>query len=163
MDRYLVLPFRLAGQHLAVALESVVRVLPALVCTPLPGAPDTVRGLVNLHGQILPVVDLARRFDWPSSPPSLWQPFLWLKTHSRELLLPVETVETAASCDPQDFAPAPHPRVPSSIFKGVVRTAEGMLLIQDVEQVLSEEDGERLTAVLLESRADSGESRDEAN
>jgi len=150
MDRYLVLPFWLAGQHLAIALESVIRVLPALICTPLPGAPDTVRGLVNLQGQIIPVIDLARRFDWPSTPPSLWQPFLWLKTQSRQLLVPVDTVETAASCDAQDFAPAPHPRVPSAIFKGVVRTAEGMLLIQDVEQLLSSADEERLAAALAD-------------
>lgn len=151
MDRYLVLPFWLAGQHLAVALETVVRVLPALICTPLPGAPDTVCGLVNVRGQILPVVDLAQRFAWPSAPPALWQPFLWLKTQSRELLVPVEAVETVSSCAAQDFAPAPHPRVPSTLLKGVVRTAEGMLLIQDVEQVLSDADEERLAAALAAS------------
>ena len=35
MDRYVVLPFWLAGQHFAVALENVVRVLPALLSTQL--------------------------------------------------------------------------------------------------------------------------------
>lgn len=152
MDRFLVLPFWLAGQHLAVPLDNVIRVLPALVCTPLPGAPDTVFGLVNVRGQVLPVVDLALRFAWPSARlASLWQPFLWLKTAQRELLVPVEGVEAAVSCAAQDFAPAPHPQVPSAILKGVVRTGQGLLLIQDVEQVLSDTDEERLAAALAAS------------
>ncbi|MES2818183.1 MAG: chemotaxis protein CheW [Pseudomonadota bacterium] len=152
MENYLVLPFWLAQQHLAVALENVVRVLPALQWVPLPGAPDSVRGVVNVQGKILPVIDLARRFDWPSPPLLLWQPFIWLKTSSRELLLPVERVESAASCEARNFSPAPHPDVPSKLLKGVVRTAEGLLLIQDVEQLLSEVDDVHLSAALADDR-----------
>ncbi len=149
MDRFLVLPFWLAGQHLAVPLDSVVRVLPALTYTPLPGAPDTVFGLVNVRGQLLPVVDLALRFAWPAAMlSSLWQPFIWLKTRQRELLVPVEAVEVAVSCAIEDFSATPHPQVPSAIFRGVVRTGDGLLLIQDIEQVLSDTDEERLTAAL---------------
>lgn len=151
MDRYLVLPFWLAGQHFAVALEHVVRVLPALLSTPLPGAPATVCGLVNVQGQILPVVDLARRFDWPSAQVTLWQPFIWLRTSRRDLLLPVATVEAVHSCAAEDFSPASDPRVPSSLLQGVLRTAEGMLLIQDVEQVLSDADEQCLAAALAEN------------
>lgn len=149
MDRFLVLPFWLAGQHLAVPLDSVVRVLPALAYTPLPGAPDTVFGLVNVRGQLLPVVDLALRFAWPAALlSSLWQPFLWLKTQQRELLVPVEAVEAAVSCSIADFSAASRPDVPSAILKGVVRTGDGLLLIQDVEQVLSDADEQRLAAAL---------------
>lgn len=150
MDSNLVLPFWLGGQHFAVALEHVVRVLPALLSTPLPGAPATVCGLVNVRGQILPVVDLARRFGWPSPQLTLWQPFIWLKTSRRELLVPVVTVEAVRNCAIEDFSPAPDPHVPSNLLQGVLRSAEGMLLIQDVEQVLSDADEQCLAAVLAE-------------
>lgn len=153
MDRYLVLPFWLAGQQFAVVLEHVVRVLPALLSTPLPGAPATVYGLVNVRGQILPVVDLARRFGWPSPQLTLWQPFIWLKTSRRELLLPVVAVEAVRSCAIEDFSPTPDPHVPSSLLQGVLRTAEGMLLIQDVEQVLSDADEAELQRALDASGA----------
>jgi purine-binding chemotaxis protein CheW len=150
MDRYLVLPFWLAGQRFAVALENVVRVLPALLSTPLPGAPATISGLVNVQGSILPVVDLARHFEWPSAPLALWQPFIWLKTSKRELLLPVETVAAVLSYAAADFSPAPDPHVPSKVLCGVLRTAEGMLLIQDVEQLLSDEDEISLAEALAQ-------------
>ena len=148
MENYLVLPFWLAGQHLAVALDSVVRVLPALLCTPLPGAPPGIRGLVNVQGRILPVIDLAHRFGWLSPPLLLWQPFIWLKTTQRDLLLPVERVESALRCAAEDVVPANRPQVPSSMLSGVLRTASGLLLIQDVEQLLSATDETGLQAAL---------------
>ena len=154
MDRFSVLPFRLAGQHLAVPLESVIRVIPALRCTPLPGAPQTVLGLANVRGQIVPVVDLARRFAWPAAPLALWQPFLWLRSRSRDLLVPVEQVETAALCSAVDLVDAAQPQVPSEMVRGVLRTEEGMLLIQDVEQLLSDADELELQRALDASGAD---------
>ncbi len=156
MDRYLVLPFWLANQHLAVALEQVVRVLPALQSTPLPGAPETICGLVNVRGRLLPVVDLARRFGWPSPAPALWQPFLWLRSSARDLLLPVERVEPASACAAADFTPAPDPRVPSTLLRGVVRSDQGLLLIQDVEQLLSAADEARLDELLADGEAVAG-------
>ena len=150
MDRYLMLPFWLAGQHLAVALEQVVRVLPALQSTPLPGAPEAICGLVNVRGKLLPVVDLARRFGWAAPVLGLWQPFIWLRSSKRDLLLPVERVEAVSACAAEDLTPAPDPRVPSSLLRGVVRSAEGLLLIQDVEQLLSEADEGRLSELLAD-------------
>ena len=153
MDRFSVLPFRLAGQHLAVPLESVIRVIPALQCTPLPGAPQTVLGLANVRGQIVPVVDLALRFAWPAAPLGLWQPFLWLRSRTRDLLVPVERVETATQCCVADLLEAAQPQVPSETLRGVLRTEEGMLLIQDVEQVLSDADEAELQRALDASGA----------
>jgi len=150
MDRFVMLPFWLAEQRLAVTLEQVVRVLPALQATPLPGAPEAVCGLVNVRGKLLPVVDLARRFGWVPPVLGLWQPFIWLRSSTRELLLPVERVESVCSGAAEDFIPAPDPRVPSSLLRGVLRTREGLLLIQDVEQLLSASDELQLAALLTD-------------
>jgi purine-binding chemotaxis protein CheW len=150
MDRFVMLPFWLAEQRLAVTLEQVVRVLPALQATPLPGAPEAVCGLVNVRGKLLPVVDLARRFGWVPPVLGLWQPFIWLRSSTRELLLPVERVESVCSGAAEDFIPAPDPRVPSSLLRGVLRTREGLLLIQDVEQLLSASDEVQLAALLTD-------------
>jgi len=150
MDRFVMLPFWLAEQRLAVTLEQVVRVLPALQATPLPGAPEAVCGLVNVRGKLLPVVDLARRFGWVPPVLGLWQPFIWLRSSTRELLLPVERVESVCSGAAEDFIPTPDPRVPSSLLRGVLRTREGLLLIQDVEQLLSASDEVQLAALLTD-------------
>jgi purine-binding chemotaxis protein CheW len=142
------LPFQLSGQHMAVALDQVVRVLPALQITPLPGAPASICGLANVRGRLLPVLNLAWRFGWTAPALDLWQPFIWLTSSKRELLLPVEHVESVIACAADDFTAAPDPRVPSCLLRGVVRSAEGLLLIQDVEQLLSDSDESQLLALL---------------
>lgn len=43
-------------------LDSVREIVPARAATRLPGAPDWVRGLINLRGMLVTVVDLAVRF-----------------------------------------------------------------------------------------------------
>lgn len=151
MEGFSVLPFTIGKLQCGVPLENVVKVLPALLSTPLPGAPETVCGLVNLRGQVLPVIDLCGRFGFQPAQRSLWQPLIWLKTSQRELLLTVESVAVVLACEPESFFPAPDPKVPSNLLCGVVRSATGMLLIQDVERLLSASDEQRLAEAIAQT------------
>lgn len=56
------LGFSLKGQRYAVALNSVREVIRPGDITPVPGGPEDVLGIVNLRGQIVPVLDGRRRF-----------------------------------------------------------------------------------------------------
>jgi purine-binding chemotaxis protein CheW len=56
------LGFSLKGQRYALSLTSVREVIRPNNITPVPGAPDDVLGIVNLRGQIVPVLDGRRRF-----------------------------------------------------------------------------------------------------
>ncbi len=51
--------FRCGGQVLAVEADAVREILPALPATRIPGAAHAVRGLVNVRGTLVPVVDAA--------------------------------------------------------------------------------------------------------
>ena len=54
-----VLLFTLAGRRHCASLGSVREVIPVQPATPLPGAPPHVRGLINLRGSIVTVLDAA--------------------------------------------------------------------------------------------------------
>jgi purine-binding chemotaxis protein CheW len=60
-----VLEFSVAGERYAVENRFVVEVCPLKDLTPLPCTPPFVRGIVNLRGRILPVLDLKKFFDLP--------------------------------------------------------------------------------------------------
>ncbi|MCX7365751.1 MAG: chemotaxis protein CheW [Alphaproteobacteria bacterium] len=60
-----VLEFRLGAERYAVETPLVGEVYPLRDLTPLPCTPPFVRGIVNLRGHILPVLDLKRLFDLP--------------------------------------------------------------------------------------------------
>ena len=56
------LTFRLAGETFALAIAKVREVLEHRTLTKLPQTPATVRGVINLRGHVVPVVDLNLRF-----------------------------------------------------------------------------------------------------
>ena len=55
--------FALEDQRYALALASVLRVIRAVELTYLPNAPDNLVGLLNMGGEILPVLNLRKRFS----------------------------------------------------------------------------------------------------
>jgi len=60
-----VIEFLLAHERYAVASEHVREVYPLEELTPLPCTPAFVLGIVNLHGEILSVIDIKKFFDLP--------------------------------------------------------------------------------------------------
>lgn len=60
-----VLEFRLARERYAVETRHVAEALPLADLTPLPCTPPFVRGIVNVRGRILPVIDIKQFFDLP--------------------------------------------------------------------------------------------------
>jgi purine-binding chemotaxis protein CheW len=62
-QRYLV--FVAGGRRCACPLDVVREIVPMRAATRVPGAPDWVRGLVNLRGALVIVADLSARFGAP--------------------------------------------------------------------------------------------------
>ncbi len=57
--------FRLGDQDFCVDIMSVREIRGWSPATPIPHAPKFVRGVVNLRGAVLPIIDLAQRFGFP--------------------------------------------------------------------------------------------------
>ncbi len=60
------LVLRVNRQSVAISIEVVREILIAPVVTPLPGAPVHLRGLIDVRGEVMPVIDLRRRLGTPS-------------------------------------------------------------------------------------------------
>jgi len=54
--------FQLGREEYGVEIASVQEIIRAADISPVPGAPSHVRGVINLRGKIIPVVDLRKRF-----------------------------------------------------------------------------------------------------
>ena len=58
--------FVIVEQQYALPLSVVERVLPMVAMSPLPQAPPIALGVINLHGQVIPVLDIRRRLGFPA-------------------------------------------------------------------------------------------------
>lgn len=66
MSRLDLVVFVIDGQRYALSLGAVERVLPMVAVSPLPAGPAIALGVINVHGTIVPVVDVRRRFGLPA-------------------------------------------------------------------------------------------------
>jgi purine-binding chemotaxis protein CheW len=62
------LTFFVAGEEYALSLQQVREVIPYESVTRVPGVPSPIRGVTNVRGSVVPVVDLAIRFRLPEAP-----------------------------------------------------------------------------------------------
>jgi len=70
IDTRELISFRVADQEYCVDIMSVREIRGWTPATSLPASPAYVRGVINLRGTVLPVVDLAERLGLPTSEPS---------------------------------------------------------------------------------------------
>jgi purine-binding chemotaxis protein CheW len=68
MDRNQYLTFQLAGEEYAVGILRVKEIIVYGPLTRVPQAPPALRGVINLRGSVVPVIDLAVKFGLPASP-----------------------------------------------------------------------------------------------
>ena len=140
--------FDIDGQRYALPLNDVDRVLPMVAVSPLPQAPAVVLGVMNLHGQVIPVLDLRRRFGLPIRDYGLTARLLVIRTARRILALTVDEV-----LEVREVAQEPITR-PDALLPGIghvagnASLADGLLFIHDVEACLSLDEEQRLTTAL---------------
>ncbi len=133
-----------ALQHLA-SVEKIVR---AVQVTPLPKAPDIVIGVINLQGQIIPVVNIRRRFGLTEQEVNLGDRFIVACTPKRTLAFVADAV-TGVLKLPHD-ALITKERVITGLeyINGVAKLEDGMILITDLDSFLSLEEEAKLETAL---------------
>lgn len=104
--RFLV--FRLDDSEFALpidAVDEVARVTQQI--TRLPKTPKFLKGVVNLRGEVLPVVDQRRRFDMPPTDAGTARRLIVVRTEQHRAGLIVDSVSEVLRCSSGAIAPAP--------------------------------------------------------
>ncbi|HZX70768.1 MAG TPA: chemotaxis protein CheW, partial [Rhodanobacter sp.] len=137
--------------RLAVPLAMVERVEHACEVTPLPGAPPAVLGVVNLQGRVAAVIDLRRRLGLHQRPIHPSEVFVILQLPQQLYVLPVSEVEGVAEIRREDLVPGETLIDGLVKVQGLVKTPEGLLLIEDPQQFLDIHDM-RVLADVMDAR-----------
>lgn len=141
--------FTLDDQRYTLPLAGVDRVLPAAYITPLPQAPEIIMGVINVQGLIIPVVNLRKRFRLTERELELSDQFIVGKTKRRTVALVVDTVLGVADFLAHEITPSPHIVSGLSPITGVIKTADDILLIHDLDTCLSLDEEQTLDGALL--------------
>lgn len=140
--------FTLDEQRYALRLAAVDRVVRAAAITPLPQAPEIVLGVLDLQGQVIPVIDLRKRFRLPVRELRASDQFVIARAKALTVALVVDDAESVLD-ESGEPTLAPERIVAGTGFlEGVTRTEEGLVLIHDLASLLFPEEERLLTRAL---------------
>jgi purine-binding chemotaxis protein CheW len=136
-DLVLLLGFSLGLQKYALNLDSVDRVVRAVEITLLPRAPEIVLGVVDVQGQVLPVLNIRKRFGIPDKEIDLTDQLIIARTKRRGVILLVDKVSGVSEYSEQEVANAGKIIPGMKYIEGIVKLEDGMIFIHDLDQFLS--------------------------
>jgi purine-binding chemotaxis protein CheW len=99
--------FCIAGEDYAVDIMRVREIINPLPLTPVPRAPAFVEGVIRLRSEVIPVVDVRKRFGLPAAPPTRKTKFIVVRIGGRRIALVVDEVTEVVRLERSQIRPAP--------------------------------------------------------
>jgi purine-binding chemotaxis protein CheW len=133
--------FKVADADYVVSAVDVLQMESFTGATRVPGTPSFVRGLVQIRGRVVPVVDLRERFGLEPAPPTLDSRIIVLAQGDRVVGLLVDSAREVVQIAPGDLKAPPDVLMgeSESFVKSVARVGNRLLMLLDVHRVIGEE------------------------
>jgi purine-binding chemotaxis protein CheW len=143
--------FTLDDLKFALPLASVEKIARAAAIRPLPKAGDVILGVVNVQGRVIPVLDLKKRFGIPTRPVAVSDHLIIARSSTRVLALLVDRVQDILETDSGAVTDQSAILERMDFVEGVLRTDDGMVLINDLERLLFGDEAGELDKALQKS------------
>ena len=136
------LGFRMADQQYGLEILAVQEINRNLAATPVPRMPGYVRGVVNLRGRIVPVIDLRRRLGLPAREDDAATCNIVVRVPGEEgevtMGLVVDAVTEVHTVTEEQLSPPPEMggEVAASFITGIARLESGIMVILDVARLV---------------------------
>jgi purine-binding chemotaxis protein CheW len=118
--------------------------------TPLPKLPAAALGVINVHGQVIPILDIRHRLGFPPKAYGLETHLLVARTTRRTVALPVDEVlgvreiQAAAVTPPETVLPG------INHVAGIVTLSDDLLFIHDLNTFFSLDEEQQVGSALGE-------------
>lgn len=140
------LTFMLAGEMFAIGILAIKEIIEYGSLTPVPMMPTSVRGVINLRGAVVPVMDLLARFGKPPSPVTKRSCIVIVEVASghepqeRQVIgVAVDAVNEVLDIAPADIEPPPTfgARIRSDFIHGMGKVKGKFVILLDLNHALA--------------------------
>ncbi len=142
--------FRLGEEEFGVNIHQVREIVRLVPITPIPRAPEFIEGVVNLRGQILAVMDLAKRLDVPSKPRSEKTRIVVVELEDNVVGMIVDEVSEVLRIPTSKVEKTPQiieSEISQRYITGVGKLEDRLLILIDLAAILSVEEIEHVRKI----------------
>jgi purine-binding chemotaxis protein CheW len=140
------LTFDLAEEEYGLEILRVREIIGMMEITPVPRTPEFVRGVINLRGKVIPVVDLRLKFGLPFREPDERTCVIVVEVQNPEgtvqMGIVVDRVNEVVDVKPTDLEPTPSFGVSldTSFILGMAKVGEKVKILLDIDRVLTSQE-----------------------
>jgi len=142
-----VVSFRLGDEEYGVDIMKVQEIILPGQVTKMPGVPEFIRGLINLRGRVIPVVDLKRRLGLGQTESTEETRIIVASMGGKTVGLVVDAVNEVLRINPEQVEPPPKSvaGISQEYLVGIAKLGDRIVILLDVEQVLSAEEKKQVS------------------
>lgn len=136
------LTFALGDEEYALEILAVQEIRGYTAITPIPNVPPWIRGVMNLRGAVVPVIELRRRFALPEADYDKFSVIIVVNVRGRVVGLLVDAVSDVLNIQAGevDDASGLVSGAEASYVSGIARSGERIIALLDVDQVVGAHD-----------------------
>ncbi len=140
------LTFTLDEEQYAVEVSRVMEVLEYTTITKVPRTLEFMRGVINVRGSVIPVVDLRLKFEMSATEKTIDTSIIVMEVEigGERVTLGclADSVQEVISLDASQIEPAPQigTKINTRFVKGIGKQNERFIIILDIDKVFSEEE-----------------------
>lgn len=145
-ERNQYLTFMLGGEVFAIGILHIKEIIEYGHLTSVPMMPGFIRGVINLRGAVVPVIDLSRRFGGPGSEITRRSCIVIVEAHvegdTHVLGVVVDAVNAVLEISASEIEPAPAfgAKIRTDFIAGMGKIGDRFAILLDVDRVLSVEE-----------------------
>lgn len=134
------LTFTLGEEHYGAEILRVQEIKGYTAVTRIPNTPDYIKGVLNLRGTIVPIIDLRTKFGMEKIDYSRFTVIVVVVVRDRIVGIIVDAVSDVLSIPKKEIQPPPKfgTSVDVSFISGIGKCGEKLVALLDIDRVLSE-------------------------
>ena len=158
-DQHNLVTFRLEQQVYALPIASIFKIIDMVAITPLPQVNHAIEGIINVHGETVPIINLRRHLNMPQAPFKLHTHIILVQNGGPTFGLIVDQVMDVLSlpagqiANPDQILPEGLGEAP--LLQGLVHTPDGTVLLLNLKQMFKPQQAQAL-AQAMEAMAEEG-------
>jgi purine-binding chemotaxis protein CheW len=136
------LTFVLAAEEYGLEILRVREILGTMPITPVPQTPEFVKGVINLRGKVIPVIDLRLKFGMPAVDYTQETCIIVVEVDGVQMGVIVDTVSEVLDITDSQIEDAPRfgTQVDTSFILGMGKIGDKVKILLDIARVLSSEE-----------------------
>lgn len=144
------LTFKLADETFALDVAKVREILECSTITKVPQTPDFMRGVINLRGSVVPVIDLNLKFGMMATGQTVNTCIIVVEVQLEDEIIVLgalaDSVQEVIEMEPEQIEAAPHigTRLNTDFIKGMGKHDGRFIMILDIDRLFTSEELEKV-------------------